>query len=816
MKNFTFILFSLIIPFGLFSQENVIVEDGKLSLTDKAVKYYQKTLPSSVDLSGSEYLPPIYNQTHWVCNQVATSYYMMSFETNKMKGIASTSPENQYSVYFPWNFGNGGYGWYGDNYLITMELLKQIGVPFLSDCEADLVRDSSMWISGYDTYYQAMHNRIDSYLRISTRTVTGLLTLKSWIYDNCGGEYMGGTGTFLSNIALTGGDAHFAQGAPHEGEYVITKCGETAVHARTIVGYDDYVCHDYNGDGQYTNNVDLNGDGVLDVRDYEKGGFKIAESYGDNWQGEGYCWIMYKCMADEFPEGGILNNSVHIIKPKLGYSPELTAKIRIKHECRGKIKVKMGISSDVSSESWEYIQGFPIFNFQGGDKYMQGGASENDKTIEFGLDLTHLKQYFNEDNQARLFLVVIESDPQGSFEGEILEFTILDYTDTQIQEYSFETPTQIINDDKTVLYVNVSANECNKPRITTENIPVLSSINPIWYNLDCQGGTPPYKWEILPYFEVNHFNEEFDSFDGLKLTPDSTFNGCLELDLPFNFQYGKYYTDKLMVHSDGYILPFSNTNVWAQIRNYLYPIFINDNMIAPLARFLLLNHYESGDGIWYKFSDDNMKIRWKSSDKTAEAWTSANFGCELNADGSIIFSYGQINLKSVHSNIGGISFGNQSDNTKVWMDDVPENGTNIRIKPYPVPEGLHINDEGTLYGNPGLVSSYPFRVKVTDANNISHTVRYNLTTDLSEKITEPELFNIYPNPTTDYVIIDLHKVVQKKVQIKLIDNKGKLVFYDTADSMDSYYLRLDDVNNGIYFIELLIDGAKYHDVIVKM
>jgi len=815
MKEIQIIVIFLLNGLMIFAQSKITIQDGYIELNEEGVEYYEEFLPSAVDFTESEYLPPVYLQTDWVCNQVACSYYMMTFETNKRKDLNSSLMENQYSVYFPWNFGNGGTGWYGDNYIISMEMMKQLGVPILGECESDIQRDSSIWISGYEQYYNLMHNRIDEYYKISTNTINGLTTLKSWVYDNCGSEYFGGTATFLANIA-TGGATDFDSGTPHEGEYVITKCGDDALHARTIVGYDDNVCFDYNDDGEYTNDIDLNGDGQIDVRDYEKGGFKLAESFGPSWQGSGYCWMMYKCFADAYPEGGILNNYVHVLEPKIDYEPLLTAKIRLKHTSRQAIKVKVGISADIDSETWEYVRDFSIFNFQGGNFYMQGSTSEADKTIEFGLDITHLLEYFNNDKEAKIFLIVTEADPSGNYEGEIQEFTVIDYSGSVSQEYTYNTITDLNNDSETVVNVNVTLDSHDIPIISTESLPVLTSESSIWYPLEYSGGTPPYKWELLPVVDYMYSTESFDEFEGTKLTPDEDFDGVVDIDLPFNFPFGKQETDAIRVHTNGYILPFSTTNVWTQFREHLYPFFINEKVIAPLARYSLINDFETGDGMWYEIEEDTIRIRWQGSDRYSEPWTSSNFACELSADGTIKFKYGNENLKSIFSNIGGISFGNQSDNTMIWMDEIPSPNTCITISTTSVPTGLYINQSGVLYGETGVVNNYPFRVKLTDANGISNVVQYELTTKIENQIVDYNVLSIYPNPVESNIIVDLSKFDYENAVIYVFNGTGKKVYNDIISNSKLYSLNLSQFKDGIYYIEIKINDQLYHHKIVKI
>ncbi len=799
----------------IFSQTYLLLKDRYFSLSEEGTDYYNKNLCSSFDLTDSEYWPPVYQQTDWVCNQVAASYYMMSYETNLKKDISSHVIQNLFSVYFPWNFGNGGHGWYGDHYIITMEMMRDFGVPHLTQSPADIVADSAMWMSGYDLYYEAMHNKIEDYYGIKVNTASGITTLKSWIYDHGGGE-PGGTATFLANIAENG-DAHFAAGTPESGAYVITRCGNDALHARTIVGFNDDVCYDYNNDGQYTNDIDINADGVVDVRDWEKGGFKVAESFGPTWQGEGYCWIMYKAMADEYGNGGILNNDVHVIIPKTEYEPLLTVKFEIKHSSREKIKIKVGISSDPDADTYEYVKEFPVFNYQGGNKYMKGGLTEEDKTLEAGLDITSLLEYFNEESCAKIFLIVEEYDNNDVFEGHINHFSVIDYSGSSAHEFTGAADIDIINNSTTIIPVNVCANQLNVPVITTQSLPVLSAGVSNWIQLEYNGGTPPYTWEILPFYEQNKTTATYEYITDNKLTPNSYFDGALQLELPFFFPFDGELTNQIKIHTNGYILPFSSTNPWTQFREHMYPFFINEKVISPLLRFNLVSDYDENDGIWYAITQDTVKIRWHSSDQWAEPWTRVDFGCNLVSNGDVEFCYGETYLKNMYSNIGGVSFGHLNDNVICWNDNVPSKDTKITVRSYPVPEGLKILSSGVIYGEPGNYENYPFRVRITDANGISHTVNYELTTVVGEEsYNDSDVVEIYPNPVLFQAGVKINSDSIHLVETEIYDFAGKLMrknkIYTNIEVMTDF----SDLKPGGYIIVVYLNGERITRNFVKI
>jgi C1A family cysteine protease len=99
---------------------------------------------------------------------------------------------------------------------------------------------------------------------------------------------------------------------------VIIQWGNSPNHAMTIVGYNDSIRWDYNNDGQYTNHIDINLDGVVDLKDWEIGGFKMANTYGSisGWGDEGFSYMTYKSVADGFQQGGIWDNLVAIVNVK--------------------------------------------------------------------------------------------------------------------------------------------------------------------------------------------------------------------------------------------------------------------------------------------------------------------------------------------------------------------------------------------------------------------------------------------------------------------------------------------------------------------
>ncbi|MDD3860330.1 MAG: T9SS type A sorting domain-containing protein, partial [Bacteroidales bacterium] len=323
-------------------------------------------------------------------------------------------------------------------------------------------------------------------------------------------------------------------------------------------------------------------------------------------------------------------------------------------------------------------------------------------------------------------------------------------------------------------------------------------------------------WEFVPYFEVTSSTQSYDAFEGTKLTPDTYFDGELALDIPFSFPFNNTSTQKIKVHTNGYVFPFSETFNWNQFREYLYPFFINENVIAPLARFSLVSDPAQSDGIWYKFSQDTVKIRWKECEKYAESWTSVHFGCNLISDGSIEFTYGQNYLSKRYTNLGGISYGNKTNNTLTFLDNVPVSNTVTKVKSYPKPQGLFITSDGIIYGEIGIYNHYPVKILMTDANGIKCSKVYDLSTGIkNQNIVLSRPIELFPNPAKDKIIIQVNDLSYEIANIRIYDNLGRLV--ETYDNivLNNYILNVNDYKFGRYYVHFISGANNYTSSFIK-
>ncbi|MCK5339156.1 MAG: hypothetical protein KAJ50_10105, partial [Bacteroidales bacterium] len=226
-------------------------------------------LPSFLNNAQLPYYRPIYQQVSSECGQVSGIAYNFTYEINRLRDLPANLEENQYPPHFPFNFMNGGHGWHGVSYFHSFEILRTLGCPSVESYGGMAAGGDTRWMTGYDDYYDAMRNRIRAVYQIKVGSPEGLMTLKHWLHNHLDGSAIGGVASFYSSSPWN--PKILANTTPDGGKHVIVSWGGDPTHSMTLVGYNDSIRWDYNSDGQYTNNIDINGDGDVNMKDWEIG-----------------------------------------------------------------------------------------------------------------------------------------------------------------------------------------------------------------------------------------------------------------------------------------------------------------------------------------------------------------------------------------------------------------------------------------------------------------------------------------------------------------------------------------------------------------
>lgn len=415
----------------------VLKEQWKASLMDADRVVFQRhslaksaAVPSSVDNTKYASFRPVFNQRGASCAQASGIGYVYTYEINYARGLSSQVSENQYPYDYTYNFLNGGDSLYGSTTIQGWYIVRAAGIPNVNDYGGFGLGKFTQWISGYDKYYKGLSNRLKDYFSIYIRSASNLDTLKQWLYDHGNGSSQGGCLVFCADAE---GEkiVSLASGTPSAGKKAIIAFGTSGGHAMTVAGYNDEIRYDYNKDGKYTNNIDLNRDNIIDVRDYEIGGVLMVNSWGDRWMDNGKSYVMYKALADEETNGGIYSNQ--LIGIQLDNipvnTPKLTVKFKISHSKRDQLKIKCGYSTYTSSAKPFLSKSFSsAFNRVGGAYPMQGISTE---ALSGCLDISEYSSLTN--GKPAAFYLVIES-MGGS--GTVNSFSVIDNTCEPPVEYA--------------------------------------------------------------------------------------------------------------------------------------------------------------------------------------------------------------------------------------------------------------------------------------------------------------------------------------------------------------------------------------------
>jgi len=395
------------------------------------------TLPYKVDNSRSFYFPPLFTQYGYTCNQCSSIAYLFTYETNFLHNVSASAEKNRLSLLFPWNMLNSGISNFGVSYFDSWDLVDAAGCPNVVDfghgtgSDPD---DCTIWMTGYQKYYRAMQNRIEGIWSIDIGTPEGLQTLKSWMFNHGEETEPGGVASF--QIASGGNQpVILPAGTEDAGKTMITWFSSSVGHAMTFVGYNDSVRYDFNGDGRYTNDIDINGDGKVTMLDWEKGALICVDSYLSSFGNTGKSYVAYRLLPNNHINGGIWMRSAVIARVRQSYKPKLGLRVGISYPNRSRLWITAGVSQNPNAIKPDHILDIPVFKYQGGSFPMQGIGPGDRNKIEIGIDATPLLSFLEPGQEASFFLVINEKDPDQTMDGMIEQFSFIDYTNGVEEHY---------------------------------------------------------------------------------------------------------------------------------------------------------------------------------------------------------------------------------------------------------------------------------------------------------------------------------------------------------------------------------------------
>ena len=426
---------------------------------------YGDKRPDHINNALTKYYPSVFNQSGGSCGSAQAVGYTMTLEMNAYRDADASYEENQLPTHFTWLHTYCGIGKY--------EIMNRHGVPNVPTYGGRTysntfgLQDTSNpdygWMQGYDKWYSAMFNRTlggDIFCDRDQTTEEGREQLKQYLWNHWGDESFMCGGVSGIGVA-SGGDWQHIPNTPTNraigvaNMYYVASWGQTYDHALTVVGYDDRI------------EFDLDGNGVCgEVDKDEVGAWIICNSWGAGWCNQGFIYCPYKYSyamgTDQLPM-----NSGHYTWRK-DYEPKRVLKIVMDYSRRSEISISAGINPDTTATEPQKTEVMPFFDYAG-----NGQKDETDKNnlpepevpmlgrwkgrmnyepMEFGYDVTDLSSAFDLTKPVKYFLK-INSKQKAVGTGTVYRLSLMDYT---YDPEGLEIPTKvdtvaILNGGKTTL-----------------------------------------------------------------------------------------------------------------------------------------------------------------------------------------------------------------------------------------------------------------------------------------------------------------------------------------------------------------------------
>mgnify|MGYP002624684324 CR=1 FL=1 len=410
------------------------------------------TLPDHWNNVETKYFPTRFNQAGGSCGPSSRIGYMLTHELNAYRNVDGSLDENRLPPNFVYPFSYDGSS--KDVMAINNGVPNMVvygGFPYSSiyGFAESNVADAG-WMTGYDKWYQAMFNRLSSTSNFPTSTATteGALAVKRWLYNHNGDEtFMTGgvlgLGCAAGTMGLKSGgipNTTVNKAAGIVGKAYVEHFGTSVDHAITLVGWDDRVEFDLDGNGVY-------GETSNQLGQNEVGAWIIVNSWGAGWGSDGQAYVPYAIHGSTNAEQTLNGKTVYtggegwwpeIYRIRKDYVPQRTVKAVVSYTQRAAISISAGVSSNLSATKPDRTVAFHHFNYQGdADKDdeidmmpMLGKWADGKihyEPIEFGYDLTDLCNGYDMGQPLKFFFIITsKSEAKGA--GGIHAVSIMDYT----------------------------------------------------------------------------------------------------------------------------------------------------------------------------------------------------------------------------------------------------------------------------------------------------------------------------------------------------------------------------------------------------
>lgn len=426
--------------------------EGEAGSRNNALKALEDELPEYWNNADTKYFPPVFAQAGGSCGSASRIGYMFTHEINALRNLSGKDPENQYPTHFVWLHTSGNDG--------KNEFVEFIGVPNVTvyggrtyselfGYQEEGNQDFG-WMTGYDKWMNAISNRMESPTSnpLTVQTKEGRLAAKSWLYNHAGDTDFKAGGLIGLGVASGGIWYDIPKTAANDaagvtGKRYVHRWGQSVDHAVTMVGWDDRI------------EFDLDGNGIAGEEDKdEKGAWIIVNSWG-NWNNSGFVYCPYKYAGPvsnkETGEmyGGYWSGELY--HARKNFRPTRILKVKMNYTHRSEILLQAGISTDLNATEPETVVDIHYFRYAGDGR--NGNASPapevpmlgkwqgtlHHEPMEFCYDLTDFSNVFDTNKPLKYFFIVNRKSETSLGSGNIYEASILDTEkDTEGVESPFD------------------------------------------------------------------------------------------------------------------------------------------------------------------------------------------------------------------------------------------------------------------------------------------------------------------------------------------------------------------------------------------
>lgn len=392
-----------------------------------------QTRPDHVNNAETPYFPIVINQDGGSCGSASRIYYMFTYEINAWRRANGKLNENRYPTHFTWLLTNSNSGKEGMAAANGIPNMPTYGGATYSTLfgNQDCSQNDFGWMQGYDKWYQAMQNRIErnANFPISVKTEEGRELVKNWIWNHNGDPDWQGVGGVCGIGVASGGDWRNIPSSDTNkalgvvGKKYVYAWGTQVDHALTIVGYDDRI------------EFDLDGNGIVGEKSKDEvGAWIVVNSWGGGWCNNGFIYCPYKNATPVKNGTGYYQPEIYYVRKN--YRPLRTLKILMEYSKRSELQLSAGVSQDTTDTEPAMTVQMEHFKYAG-DGDGDGVDAETPmlgrwtdgmhyEPMEFGYDITDLTAGIDTHKPVKYFFV-IETKSSANGVGKVDALSFMDY-----------------------------------------------------------------------------------------------------------------------------------------------------------------------------------------------------------------------------------------------------------------------------------------------------------------------------------------------------------------------------------------------------